>query len=402
MSSNSMTKKTAIGIVPSEWEIISYEEAFNFLSTASYSRDALSLNGQIYYVHYGDIHTKFNQFIDFKKSSLPTISEIQKNNYSLLKNGDIIIVDASEDYSALCKTVEIKNLGDKKAISGLHTFLLRDKNNNFIDGFKGYINSNPYIKDQFDRLATGLKVYGLSKKNLKSVIIPRPPLHEQKVIAEVLSDTDELIQSLEKQIEKKRLIKQGVMQKLLTPKDDWESRLLDDIAINLDHLRVPLNDFQRAQMKGDIPYCGANGILDYVDDYVVNDDVILIAEDGGHFYEYQTRPIAYRMSGKCWVNNHAHILKAKDSTDQNFLFYSLVHKNIIDFIVGGTRAKLNKNNLMNIPIHIPKRKSEQTEIAAIIDDIYREVKILEDKYHKYSLIKIGLMQNLLTGKIRLV
>jgi type I restriction enzyme S subunit len=81
-----------------------------------------------------------------------------------------------------------------------------------------------------------------------------------------------------------------------------------------------LNEAQRAAMKGDYPYCGANGVLDCVNSYVIDDDIILMAEDGGYFDEYETRPIAYRMKGKCWVNNHAHILKAKSGVDQGFLF----------------------------------------------------------------------------------
>ncbi len=97
----------------------------------------------------------------------------------------------------------------------------------------------------------------------------------------------------------------------ITPAD-WKVMTLDQTTNCLDNLRVPLNAEQRAKMKGDIPYCGANGIVDYVDDFVIDDEILLLAEDGGYFDEYQTRPIAYRMSGKCWVNNHAHILVAID------------------------------------------------------------------------------------------
>ena len=110
---------------------------------------------------------------------------------------------------------------------------------------------------------------------------------------------------------------------------DWCVKALGEIADCLDGLRIPLNEAQRAAMEGDYPYCGANGVLDYVNDFVIDDDIILMAEDGGYFDEYESRSIAYRMTGKCWVNNHAHILKAKSGFDQGFLFYSLVHKNIL-------------------------------------------------------------------------
>jgi type I restriction enzyme S subunit len=155
-------------------------------------------------------------------------------------------------------------------------------------------------------------------------------------------------------------------------------------------------------MKGDIPYCGANGIVDYVNDYVINDDIILMAEDGGYFDEYKTRPIAYRMKGKCWVNNHAHIIKAKESTDQGFLFYSLVNKNILDYINGGTRAKLNKSEMFKIEIWLPMKKEEQESISKILIEMDMEISSIESKLIKSQSIKQGMMQELLTGKTRLI
>lgn len=108
------------------------------------------------------------------------------------------------------------------------------------------------------------------------------------------------------------------------------------------------------------------------------------------------------MSGKCWVNNHAHILKAFIEIDQDFLFYSLVNKNILDFINGGTRAKLNKGDLVNIEISLPTDKVLQNEIATILSDMDNEITSLEKKLSKSKMLKQGMMQELLTGKIRLV
>jgi type I restriction enzyme S subunit len=127
-----------------------------------------------------------------------------------------------------------------------------------------------------------------------------------------------------------------------------------------------------------------------------------MAEDGGYFDEYMTRPIAYRMSGKFWVNNHAHILKARADFDQDFLFYSLVHKNILSFLASGTRAKLNKSELNKITIQLPQEKTEQTAIASILSAMDAEIALLEAQLAKYRQLKQGLMQKLLTGRIRLI
>jgi len=212
---------------------------------------------------------------------------------------------------------------------------------------------------------------------------------------------------------KKKAFKQGAMQQLLTPPSkggkrlpgfygEWEEKRLGEIAICLDNLRIPLKQSQRNNMSGTIPYCGANGVVDYVNDFTVNDDIILMAEDGGYFDEYKTRPIAYRMSGKCWVNNHAHIIKANGENSLGFLFYQLVHKNIMDYITGGTRAKLNKSALMNLPLWAVNDLVEQEAISQILNDMDKEIEALESKKGKYERVKQGMMQELLTGKTRLV
>ena len=128
------------------------------------------------------------------------------------------MADASEDYSGVGKSVEVKNVGDIKAIAGLHTFLLRDVNGVFVNGFRSYIHTIRSVKKQFDELATGMKVYGVSKANLKNVYTPVPPIEEQTSIATILSDMDAEITALEQKLGKYKMIKQGMMQKLLTGK----------------------------------------------------------------------------------------------------------------------------------------------------------------------------------------
>jgi type I restriction enzyme S subunit len=218
-----------------------------------------------------------------------------------------------------------------------------------------------------------------------------------------------LIAALEGMIAKKRDLKQAAMQHLLTGKTRlpgfsgaWEVKTIEDAMDCFDNLRVPLNDSQRSKMKGDIPYCGANGVVGTVDDFVIDDDIILIAEDGGYFDEYRTRPIAYRMIGKCWVNNHAHILKAKEGYDQGFLFYSLVHKDIQAFLASGTRAKLNKSEMWKISTPIPNDLAEQTAIAEVLSDMDADLAALEAQAAKARAVKQGMMQELLTGRVRLV
>lgn len=257
-------------------------------------------------------------------------------------------------------------------------------------------------------------VDSVRREMIADMKIPIPPtLEEQKAIATALSDVDELINNLDKLITKKKALKQGAMQQLLTPphkggkllegfSGEWLYLTIEQVADCLDNLRVPLNGEQRNKMQGDIPYCGANGVVDFVNDFVIDDDIILIAEDGGYFDEYKTRPIAYRMTGKCWVNNHAHILKSKKGYSQGFLYFSLVHKNILDYINGGTRAKLNKGEMSKIECWFPNKYEEQKAISEILSDMDFEIEQLESKKSKCQSVKQGMMQELLTGKTRLI
>ena len=100
-----------------------------------------------------------------------------------------------------------------------------------------------------------------------------------------------------------------------------QTMLLEDCCEILDSMRIPITAANR--QEGPYPYYGANGIQDYVAEYIFDDELVLLAEDGGNFGS-KTRPIAYRVSGKCWVNNHAHVLKPKTGLDVDFLCYSLM------------------------------------------------------------------------------
>ena len=141
--------------------------------------------------------------------------------------------------------------------------------------------------------------------------------------------------------------------------------LLEDCCEILDSMRIPITASSRE--KGIYPYYGANGIQDYVSSYIFDDDLVLLAEDGGSFGS-KTKPIAYRVSGKCWVNNHAHVLKPKEGMDVDFLCYSLMFYNTEGLINGATRQKLTQSAMrkMKIPkLHIDIQRNIVKEIKSV-------------------------------------
>ncbi|OIO70876.1 MAG: hypothetical protein CO186_06260 [Zetaproteobacteria bacterium CG_4_9_14_3_um_filter_49_83] len=180
---------------------------------------------------------------------------------------------------------------------------------------------------------------------------------------------------------------------------DWRNYSLNQFADVLDSFRIPVNEEERTKNPGETPYYGANGLQGYISGWLFDEPLILIAEDGGYFDEYSTRPVAYKIEGKSWVNNHAHILRPKEEFDFNFVFYSLQHKNITPFIKGGTRAKLNQKELREIEIFSPVEKRHQQKIANILQTIDRAIEHTEALIDKYQQIKAGLMHDLFTRGI---
>lgn len=140
---------------------------------------------------------------------------------------------------------------------------------------------------------------------------------------------------------------------------------LEEICDILDSRRIPITASDRK--PGPYPYYGANGIQDYVSDYIFDDELVLLAEDGGNFGSKE-KPIAYRVSGKCWVNNHAHVLKPKDMLDVDYLCYSLMFYDVSGLVNGATRQKLTQADMRKMEIPL-RPMSEQKRITAVINKV---------------------------------
>ena len=212
-----LTGQTRLPGFGGEWEVKSFGEIFDYLPTATNARSDLSDVGDTYYVHYGDIHTRFHSHLDFR-NQLPSMIWIKRcRNAALLKNGDWVMADASEDYDGVGKSIEISGLPEGvKAVAGLHTFLLREKTPTFATGFKGHLGNLKSLHHQYLKVATGMKVFGVSKKALSNLTIQIPSIKEQTAISSILSDIYTELATLESRRDKTLALKQGMMQELLT------------------------------------------------------------------------------------------------------------------------------------------------------------------------------------------
>lgn len=253
--------------------------------------------------------------------------------------------------------------------------------------FRGNLNYSVAIKDRSSCLVRYLYYYllesqyeihalctftgipALNASELKKLAIPIPPLSVQERIVEILDKFTAMEAELQAELELRKKQYAYYREQLLnfsyTPPSEFNVvyRKLGEVAENLDYLRKPVTSGNR--VAGDYPYYGASGIVDYVDNYIFDGDFLLVSEDGANLVARKT-PIAFSISGKNWVNNHAHVLKFNTYTERKFVEYYLNNLDISEFVSGAAQPKLNQNNLNRIPIPLPPL-SEQARIVEILD-----------------------------------
>ena len=155
---------------------------------------------------------------------------------------------------------------------------------------------------------------------------------------------------------------------------------IEDLVINYDKLRKPLSSRERERMKGKYPYYGATSIIDYVNEYIFDDDYILLGEDGTVINNDGT-PILQKISGKCWVNNHAHVLKNTNIIDIDYLYYALKNTNVSGAVTGAVQPKISQANMNAIIIQIHDDKNDQMKVVRILKTIDDKIE-LNNKINK--------------------
>ncbi len=181
--------------------------------------------------------------------------------------------------------------------------------------------------------------------------------------------------------------------------EDWEVHKLGSISTFLDGMRRPVKSSDRTRMKGSIPYYGASGIVDYVDDYIFDEDLILLGEDGENILS-RNLPLAFRISGKAWVNNHAHVIRPNPDISIGFLTEYLESLNYESLNSGTAQPKLNKQKCLQIPVALPPLP-EQCAIATALSDVDSLLGGLDRLIAKKRDLKQAVMQQHLTGETRL-
>lgn len=227
-----------------------------------------------------------------------------------------------------------------------------------VPGFLRQLLVSDFFHVSFMQTITGVGG-SLARANPEAVgeiTIPLPPLEVQKEIAAEIEGYQKVINGARAVLDHYR--------PHIPIRPEWPKRNLGSLAENLDSRRVPITKGDRK--AGPFPYYGASGIVDSVADYIFDEDILLISEDGANLLARST-PIAFSVSGKCWVNNHAHVLKFADGATQKFVEVYLNSISVEEFVTGAAQPKLNQEALNRIPIPIPNDVATQQAIVAEIE-----------------------------------
>ena len=403
-------KNTEIGIVPADWKVKNLGETSKLKARIGWQGLTTSE-----YLTTGEYHLVTGT--DFKNGRVKwtTCHFVEKVRYTQdrniqLQNEDILITkDGTIGKVAFVDKMNIP------ATLNSGVFVIRPIRNNYNQFFVYYIFNSKYFSKFLSELVAGSTINHLYQKDFISFNFPLPPLPEQITIARVLSDTDNLLQTLQKKIAKKRLIKQGAMQELLKPKEDWVINTLGEIA-----------NFRRGsfpQPYGLDQWYDENNGMPFVQVFDVDKNMKLkpttkqkisdLAKDKSVFVKKGNIILTIQGSiGRIAVTQYDSyvdrtlLIFTEYKIPMDIVFFSFIVQEKFriekENAPGGIIKTITKEALSKFKMVFPKSKEEQNKIATILSDMDTEIESLEKQLAKYKQVKQGLMQNLLTGKIRLV
>jgi len=388
-------KQTDIGLIPRDWEVMQLGEIGKFKNGINKNKDEFGFGYP--FVNLMDVFGK-SIVIPDSISGLVNSSKTDRELYDLRK-GDVLFVRSSVKPNGVGLTSVVHTNLENTVFSG---FLIRFRDNDYFDlRFKIYCFYEEKFRKRLIANSTVSANTNINQEALKKLYVVFPPnKKEQKAIAQALSDVDELINSLEKLIAKKRNIKQGTMQQLLTGKKrlpgfsgEWETKKIGEIAV----IKKGQLITEKTCIPGNIPVIAGGKEPAYYHN-VANrhSETITISASGANagYISYHITPI---FASDCST------IEEDQNYSLQFIYYSLqiMQEKIYKMQTGGAQPHIHPRDIGPIEISIPSIE-EQQKIALIISDLDKEISIIESERTKYKSIKQGMMQELLTGKTRLV
>ena len=315
-----------------------------------------------------------------------------------LKNGDIVIArtGATTGYNKLIKDISF----DAVFASYLIRYEIDERKAH--PEYVGHVLQSVAWRDYVDAIAGGSAQPGANAKQLGSFELAIPPIPEQKSIAAVLSSLDDKIDLLHRQNQTLEAMAATLFRQWFVEEaqEDWEDGSLGDVIDIFDGQRIPLSRMERDKKKDGVlyPYYGAAQIMDYINDYIFDGEYILLGEDGTVRTD-EGYPVLQYATGKFWVNNHTHVLKAKAPYSNYFLWNYLLKKNIDQIVTGAVQPKINQGNLksLSFPRYPKDLVMEFNEIV--------EPMLSKSQHNKAQIALLGklrdnLLPKLMSGEVR--
>lgn len=350
-------------------------------------------DGKNKYLRITDIDEQTHRF-NLDNLTSPKVDLKNKDNY-ILHPGDIVFARTG---ASVGKTYKYREDDGRVYFAG---FLIRGRiNKNFDTSFIFDTTLLPKYSNFVKITSIRSGQPGINSDEYKKYVINIPTINEQKYISKLITNLEELITLQQRKLSQLKLLKNALLKRMFTAKKsptlrfrdfskDWKLHKLQDITDRLDNARVPVTASKR--IAGSTPYYGANGIQDYVKGYTHDGEFLLVAEDGAN--NINDYPVICA-KGKIWVNNHAHVLQAKNKKiDILFLMYALKFLNMKKYLVGGSRSKLNAETMMKLALKLPEL-DEEHNIGVLIKNM--DVLITQYKYRiqKINKFKQFLLQNM--------
>ncbi|EBD1504716.1 restriction endonuclease subunit S [Listeria monocytogenes] len=374
------------------WEQRKLEELAAFSKGSGYTKNDLVEKGMPL-VLYGRLYTKYEIII----TEVNTFTKMKDK--SVISKGNEVVVPSSGETAKDISRASV--IGAEGFILGGDLNIIKPKRElNSI--FLALTISNGEQQKEIIKRAQGKSVVHVYNTDLKQVKLSYPTFNEQEKIGSFFRQLDNAIALHQRKLDALKLMKKAFLQQMFpnseekVPRlrfvnfdEEWEQRMLNEIANRYDNLRVPIT--ASARISGTTPYYGANGIQDYVEGFTHDGEFILVAEDGAN--DVKNYPVQY-VNGKIWVNNHAHVLQAKENKhDNKFLMNAIKMLKIEPFLVGGGRAKLNSDVMMTLIVKLPCYE-EQKKIGTFLQRLDNAITLHKNKINKLSSLKKTYLQNM--------
>lgn len=286
--------------------------------------------------------------------------EVTVKENQILQRGDILICAGSGSKEHIGKVAYIFDNMDY-TFGGFMAVIRCDDELN--SRFLFHILTGSSFSVYLGQALNSTTINNLNAGIMKNFLIPIPPIEVQREIVWILDQFTELTAKLTAELTARKKQYEYYRDELFRTAEDSKVYYLNEISENCDNQRKPVTSGNRT--AGEYPYYGASGIVDYVDDYIFDGDYLLISEDGANLLARST-PIAFSISGKNWVNNHAHVLRFDTYETRRYVEIYLNSIDLSPYITGGAQPKLNQKNLNKIPIPLPA-PDEQRRIVSILD-----------------------------------